>query len=309
MIDPVFLRETQLELVDTIGRGCFSRVYLVYSREYKQKFALKIIGIKEFNENEVDALIDIICPYVTRLYRYYLYNDKIYLLMEYCPETVVALMHNGVTIENEPLCLKIAYEVLTALKYCHSHNVSHGDIKPSNLFIDSFGRTKIGDFGVSVINNKEICSSDIHGSLVYMSPEVQNKMNYNRFKADIWSFGISLYEIYCGHGPWFGLMDEEALDGNLKIDFSPIKSQKIRRIVEMCLNYNPNMRPSAEKLLDFDFTSGNCGRNARAPHKTAASIIKPHTGAFSGLLKNLPKRCLMNDYRFPRTVIPKVNSL
>ena len=95
-------------------------------------------------------------------------------------------------------------QILIGLDYIHSLNVCHRDLKPENILVDSSGRVKICDFGLSkIFNSSSSCLAKTPcGSLCYISPECLSGHPYDGKKSDIWSCGVILYAITTGLLPW-----------------------------------------------------------------------------------------------------------
>jgi len=87
------------------------------------------------------------------------------------------------------------------MEYLHTHQIIHRDIKSQNLLVDKDFSCKISDFGISTIKPKMECTMTSVGTPAYMAPEVINKNRYTE-KADIYSFGILLIELYTGSPPY-----------------------------------------------------------------------------------------------------------
>lgn len=133
----------------------------------------------------------------------------------------------------------------------------HRDIKPGNLLISSDGFVKIGDFGLAV--SLDAAQDQVQGTQRYIAPErLENEKDQLSPKADIWSFGLSLWALAEGKFPYEEAVGDEfdlrmaIASQNLEIsaqDFSP----NFREFVSLCLKKNPAERWSAEELLDHPF--------------------------------------------------------
>jgi NIMA (never in mitosis gene a)-related kinase len=89
--------------------------------------------------------------------------------------------------------LKIFYQMVLILKLCHSESISHRDIKPDDIFLDSQLNIKLGDFGfsASVIDHQ---ARSFVGTPFYMAPEIIDSQEYN-FSCNIWSLGCIIYQL------------------------------------------------------------------------------------------------------------------
>ncbi|EAX89607.1 CAMK family protein kinase [Trichomonas vaginalis G3] len=248
-LDEEFMTKNSFAYIQEIGQGAFGSVHLVFSLQYNQNFAIKIIDACHFNQEEVDALCAIDSPFIVRLYNYEKIGDFVYLTMEYCPKSMDSFIKSQGKMEEADL-IKYAKEVLYLLSTCHKANISHGDLKPSNLLLDQFGRAKVGDFGLSSKNNSKT-STNFGGSFLYMAPEIFLKEPFDPYKADVWSFGVSLYVLYTGFPPWFGYTQDEILQAILAADYIPLSDSnpEINKVIDICLKRNPAERPTVDQLL------------------------------------------------------------
>ncbi|EAY02373.1 AGC family protein kinase [Trichomonas vaginalis G3] len=249
-----FLKENSLKYLAQIGSGTYGSVYLVYSMQYRAKFALKVTRKKYFKEEEFESLQQLDSPNVVRLYKCERKNTMLYLLMEYCPFTVFnKIKINGEIKEKQ--VLNVAYDILQALCICHSRRISHGDIKPNNIIIDGFGRAKLCDFGMSITqsdSNEDNLTTQICGSFPFAPPEIYLKKTYDRFKADIYSFGVTVFALLTGKLPFKGKTPEEAIANiiNGKFTLRLVENQDIADLIFRCMHSNPEKRPNATELIN-----------------------------------------------------------
>ena len=250
-VDDAFLAQNGLEMVQSLGSGGYGCVYLVKSQKYNQYFALKQIYKDTQISQESEVLSHLDNPNIVRLYGSYFHDGCRYLIEEYCPKTIQDDMNQLKTFTKQELVFYMK-GVLTALDFCHTHNVSHGDIKPSNFLLDSYGRVKLCDFGLSLrADNSELC--DLYcGSLAFMAPEILHKKPYNRFSADIWSFGVSFYYMATGRLPWRGTTKSTVVSSIIydDIKFDNIADPQIASLLKSCLVKDPSKRPTPNELLN-----------------------------------------------------------
>ncbi|CAK7327211.1 unnamed protein product [Dovyalis caffra] len=186
----------------------------------------------------------------------------------------------------EPCIAIVLKETLNALSYLHDQGHIHRDVKAGNILIDSNGKVKLADFGVSAsiyeLNTFERPSSlsysssmrltDVAGTPYWMAPEVIHSHTGYSFKADIWSFGITALELAHGHPPLSDLPPSKSLMMKItkRFRFSDYHDEKHKKncrnkkfskafkdMVAYCLDQNPSKRPCADKLLKHSFFK-NC---------------------------------------------------
>ena len=97
----------------------------------------------------------------------------------------------------------IAIQVSMGLEAAHNHGIVHRDVKPQNIIISTDGKVKVTDFGIARAASSNTISSNVMGSVHYSSPE-QVRGGYSDEKSDIYSLGITLYEMVTGRVPFDG---------------------------------------------------------------------------------------------------------
>ena len=135
------------------------------------------------------------------------------IFLEYVPGGSVQSMLTSYGPFEEPLIRNFIRQVLIGLSYLHGEDIIHRDIKGANILIDIKGTVKIGDFGISKrVSNGEEAEEDeaqkkgsrrasLQGSVFWMAPEVVKQTTYTK-KADIWSVGCLIVEMFTGKHPF-----------------------------------------------------------------------------------------------------------
>lgn len=249
-IDIKFFQQNCYDYIKTIGSGRFGIVFLVYSQQYQINLAIKKIPKNKFRLNEIQSMIDIRSPHITSLYQYYMYGESVYLVMEYCPESLDHIISDYENLSAERK-LHIAHGLALSISTCHANGIAHGDIKPSNFLIDSYNRIKICDFGLAHKPSASDKSAMLTGTPLFFAPEVLNMQPHDEFAADIWSLGVSLYILMTGKYPWPTNNGYEMINCILRgqYDDSLIEDLHIRSIISQCLNLDPAQRPTASQVL------------------------------------------------------------
>ena len=215
---------------------------------------------------EMDILQRTDSPYVVRCHGFFEKpSGEIAILMEYMDlGTLDTLLKKNGTFSEVQLAT-VARQVLSGLSYLHAHKIIHRDIKPSNLVVNRNMEVKIADFGVSKIMCRKLdaCNSYV-GTCAYMSPERFDPDryggNYNGYAGDIWSLGLTLFELYVGHFPflpagqrpdWATLMCAICFGEPPSLPDSA--SKEFRSFVECCLKKESDERWTADQLLKHPF--------------------------------------------------------
>lgn len=238
----------------SLGRGAFSQVFEVTSIKYNQTFAAKVSLLEEkaIDEDgslcdfELVALLNIDNAYVIRVYDYFMIHNHLVLILEYCSGgTVADQLANGKIYDIETI-KKMGLCLLDALGYCHSRSLAHRDIKPSNVFIDQYGRYKLADFNLSSVQKPQELVNTRCGSLPFLAPETLFDSAYDPYKADIWAFGVLLYQAHSGQLPW---TDEEILSKQRKEIVYPAGYDfQLRRLTDKILRHDPQQRPTISDI-------------------------------------------------------------
>mmetsp|Transcript_7869 Transcript_7869/g.33103 ORF Transcript_7869/g.33103 Transcript_7869/m.33103 type:complete len:407 (+) Transcript_7869:216-1436(+) len=153
--------------------------------------------------------------------------------------------------------LKLACDSAKGMAYLHSRSVIHRDLKPKNLLVSSDWVGKVADFGASTIKAATTQTMTVVGTPAYMAPEVLSKSKYSE-KADVYSFGVILVELYTGRRPYTGPAYEDIhnqiqliyriLNENLRPDTTGLP-QALLQLVYDCWNEEPDLRPSFSEII------------------------------------------------------------
>ena len=147
---------------------------------------------------------------------------------------------------------KVALDILRGLKFLHSSNIIHRDIKSANIFFVA-GVAKLGDLNVSKVMEGQFASTQT-GTPYYTAPEIWMGKKYTS-TCDIWSLGCLLYEMCCSRPP-FMAKDFPGLSKKVTCGYyDPIPSRyskKLATLIRRCLTVDHLKRPSANELLNSD---------------------------------------------------------
>lgn len=182
-------------------------------------------------------------------------GEEIFMAMEYIEGVKLSkLIDNQLPVF---LTFDIAYQILSGLSWLHDKQLVHRDLSLANILFSDTQRVTIIDFGLSAIDNYSFQGkvSDIVGTPHYLSPE-QVGGDRGDQKSDIFSFGAILYEMLTAQKPFQG-NDTETIFQSICHDtptpisnFNPWATEGLIEIVNLCLEKNPENRPTATFLLD-----------------------------------------------------------
>jgi len=179
------------------------------------------------------------------------WDDKnIYIVMEYCDGGDLSAVIRQRKQLPEPACRRFLQQLGAALQFLRKHNVSHLDLKPSNLLICGSHPPllKVADFGFAQHLSEDGVERGLRGSPLYMAPEIFLQDEYTA-KADLWSAGVILHEALFGRAPWSSESLEQLVakikeDKPVTISSARHISQDLRELLSRLLVRCPEKRIS-----------------------------------------------------------------
>ncbi|HEX2867489.1 MAG TPA: protein kinase [Ignavibacteriales bacterium] len=248
------------KFISELGQGGMGIVYKAYDTKLDRYVAVKILKshivkksrLKERFEKEAKNQAKLSHQNIVPVYGFIEEGDLLGIIMEYIEgQTLEHYIESRGRLDlNEAIF--IIKQVLSAASYAHSKNFVHRDIKPSNIIINSDGVSKIMDFGISKsILDKTLTNPGRNvGTLLYMSPE-QIRGEEANIESDIYSIGVTLFEMLTGVPPFDFESAEEIMEGHLKKEppeltsIRPELPGKIAEILKKALNKKPSGRFSS----------------------------------------------------------------
>lgn len=199
------------EILGKIGTGGMADVYKATDHKLNRYVAVKVLKpefreditfIKKFR-SEAQAAAGLTHPNIVNIYDVGDDEGINYIVME----LIEGITLKEYIVKKSKLSVKeatsIAIQVSMGLEAAHSHGIVHRDIKPQNIIISTDGKVKVMDFGIARAASSNTISSNVMGSVHYSSPE-QVRGGYSDEKSDIYSLGITLYEMVTGKVPFDG---------------------------------------------------------------------------------------------------------
>jgi eukaryotic-like serine/threonine-protein kinase len=212
------------EITGTLGLGGMGQVYQVRHTISHRIEAMKVLapGRPVTDEiigrflREIQLLARLHHPNITALHTAFRHQGQLVMIMEFVEGlTLSAKLKAGPTI----LGTNLSYiqQVLSGLAYAHEHGIIHRDIKPSNIMVNMNDHVKLLDFGLAhpVLSSEFTRTGTILGSLHYMSPE-QVMGEQLDARSDVYSVGVTLYQLVTGRLPFDGPSDYAIASGHLK---------------------------------------------------------------------------------------------
>lgn len=254
------------------GSGSFGEVWLALDQQTDMEVAVKIYvamdshGLSEFKK---EFQVSFNLNHTNLLHANYLEvtkeDQRAYLVMPYCPQGSTSKLMGKMSEEQ---LWNFIGDVSSGLAYLHAQNppIIHQDIKPDNILIARNGEYVITDFGISSQARNTLRKSSMHlssaGAVAYMGPERFSKQYLSVKASDIWSLGVTIYELAAGDLPFCGMGGSMQKQGADIPDLPAEFSAELNMIMQSCLAKETWDRPTAEQLADY----ANQKRKGSTPH-------------------------------------------
>lgn len=262
-----------------IGQGSFGSVYLALHAVTGELMAVKQVEVPSAHSNstldkrkesmlaalkhEIDLLRDLQHENIVQYLGSNSDDQHFNIFLEYVPGGSVAAMLNSYGQLQEPLIRNFVRQILAGLSYLHGRDIIHRDIKGANVLVDNKGNIKISDFGISKRveasallqpqkNGGHMHRPSLQGSVFWMAPEVVKQTSYTR-KADIWSLGCLIVEMFTGTHPFPNCSQLQAIfqigNSSAKPTTPENASEEGQEFLSKTFEIDHEKRPSANELL------------------------------------------------------------
>lgn len=323
--------EQRYERLEQLGHGSYGTVWLVKRKADQQLLAMKSVSLPPLASKaeaavaerkralqEVDSLQQLQSVHVVRYADMILApptaerpQSELHIFTEYCDAGDLAqyLAERGSGGLSEPEVWSFALPVLSGLRDLHSHGIIHRDLKPANILLkrcpmlaasgvdkkaDHGLRPLLGDFGLArSVSESQPLANTLVGTPHYCAPEIFEGVPYGE-KADVYSFGIIVYELMHGQTPHHDVQNIVGLVRRvLRLDlgasgglagttkFDARFSAELRGFASSCLQVSPEARPSVEELLrrapDHSQGPSDAGSPAKEAEIQADRQVDPKT--------------------------------
>ncbi len=243
------------EVLSKVGAGGMADVYKGRDRMLNRYVAIKVLK-KEYKEDEnfvrkfrseAQAAAGLIHPNIVNVYDVGEDRGLYYMVME---------LVEGITLKeyiekkgrlSHKEVISIAIQMCTGVGIAHASDIIHRDIKPQNIIISKDGKVKVTDFGIAKATTSNTVSSNAMGSVHYTSPE-QARGGFSDQRSDIYSVGITLYEMVTGQVPFDGESTVSVAIKHLQEEITPPSElvpdipYSLERIILKCTQKNSERR-------------------------------------------------------------------
>ena len=199
------------EVLKRVGSGGMADVYMAKDHKLNRNVAVKVLKseyvedekfLKKF-ETEAQAVARLSHPNIVNVYDVGIEDGINYIVMELAEGMTLKeyIRRKGYLSPKETV--EISLQIASAISHAHKNHIIHRDIKPQNILVSEIGNVKVTDFGIAkaTSSNTVTSTATAMGSVHYISPE-QAKGRFCDEKSDIYSLGITMYEMVTGHVPF-----------------------------------------------------------------------------------------------------------
>lgn len=244
MLKPGMILCDRYEILEVVGAGGMSIVYKARCHRLNRNVAIKVLKPEFSNDKnfvtkfkiEAQAAAGLTHPNIVNVYDV-VDDDGIYF--------IVMELVDGITLKeyiekngrlNMTEAIDFSIQIASGLEAAHENHIIHRDIKPQNIIVSKNGNIKVTDFGIARAASSNTLTSGAMGSVHYISPE-QARGGYSDERSDIYSLGITMYEMVTGRVPFEG-------DNNVSVALMHIQSEMIPP-----RQYYPDIYSSFEKII------------------------------------------------------------
>ncbi len=244
MLKPGMMLCDRYEILDVVGAGGMSIVYKARCHRLNRNVAIKVLKPEFSNDKnfvtkfriEAQASAGLSHPNIVNVYDVYDDDGMYFIVME---------LVDGITLkeyiaENGRLpmdkAIDFSIQIASGLEAAHESHIIHRDIKPQNIIVSKNGNIKVTDFGIAKAASPNTLTSGAMGSVHYISPE-QARGGYSDERSDIYSLGITMYEMVTGRVPFEG-------ENNVSVALMHIQNDMISP-----RQYYPDIYSSFEKII------------------------------------------------------------
>lgn len=263
IIRPGVFISDRYEIIDKVGSGGMADVYKAKCHRLNRFVAMKVLKAEYSDDKkfvgkfraEAQSAAGLSHPNIVNVYDVGEENGIYYIVME---------LVEGITLKNFierkghleiPEAVGIGIQIAQGMEAAHSNHIIHRDIKPQNIIISKEGKVKVTDFGIAKVASSETITSNAMGSVHYISPE-QARGGFSDEKSDIYSLGVTLYEMLTGRVPFIGDNTVSVALSHLQDDPIPLRNLEpgipvsLDKIVQKCMQKKPENRYlSASNLI------------------------------------------------------------
>ena len=273
---------SRYEIIEKIGTGGMSDVYKAKDHKLNRFVAVKVMK-QEFSENqsfvdkfrvEAQAAAGLIHPNIVNVYDVGEDRGINFIVMELVEGITLKKYIEKKSRLSGRETISIAIQVCMGIEVAHNNGIIHRDIKPQNIIISREGKAKVTDFGIAKAATSNTITSNVMGSVHYTSPE-QARGGFSDIKSDIYSMGITIFEMVTGRVPFNGETTVAIAIKHIQEEvpsprsFVPDVPLALDRIVTKCCQKSPDRRyqSMAELIADLKYALTNPDEDFVVPYE------------------------------------------
>lgn len=244
MLTTGIMLQDRYEILERIGSGGMSEVYKAKCHKLNRLVAIKVLkseytsdaGFVSKFKMEAQAAAGLSHPNIVNIYDVVDEGDLHFIVME---------LVEGITLKNYIAkkghlgvkeTIGISIQVAQGIEAAHEQRIIHRDIKPQNMLISKDGKVKVADFGIARAASSQTMNAAVVGSVHYISPE-QARGGYSDVRTDIYSLGITMFEMVTGRVPFEG-------DNTVTVALAHLEEP-----IVLPSMINPEVTPSLEQII------------------------------------------------------------
>ncbi|MEG1992605.1 MAG: Stk1 family PASTA domain-containing Ser/Thr kinase, partial [Acetivibrio sp.] len=255
MVKPGVFIGDRYEIISKIGSGGMADVYKARCHRLNRFVAIKILK-QEYSDDkkfvdkfraEAQSAAGLSHPNIVNVYDVGEDEGLYYIVMELVEGiTLKSFIERKGKLEIKE-ATGIAIQIAQGMEAAHLNHIIHRDIKPQNIIISREGKVKVTDFGIAKAASSNTITSNAMGSVHYISPE-QARGGYSDEKSDIYSLGVTLYEMLTGQVPFVGDNTVSVALSHIQEEPTPVRSLNplvtgsLDKIVQKCMQKKPERR-------------------------------------------------------------------
>ncbi len=263
MLKPGMYINDRYEIIEKVGSGGMADVYKARCHRLNRFVAIKVLKAEYSNDTtfvlkfraEAQSAAGLSHPNIVNVYDVGDDDGLHYIVMELVEGiTLKSFIERKGRLEIKE-AVGIAIQIAQGLEAAHDNHIIHRDIKPQNIIISREGKVKVTDFGIAKAATSNTINSNAMGSVHYISPE-QARGGYSDEKSDIYSLGVTLYEMLCGRVPFAGENTVAVALLHIQGEAIPVRQinpqvpYSLELIVAKCMEKKPERRYlSASELI------------------------------------------------------------
>lgn len=255
MLKPGMFISDRYEIIDKVGSGGMADVYKARDQRLNRFVAIKVLKPEYSSDKsfvnkfrgEAQSAAGLSHPNIVNVYDVGDDSGLHFIVMELVEGiTLKRFIERKGKLEVKE-AVGIAIQIAQGMEAAHDNHIIHRDIKPQNIIISRDGKVKVTDFGIAKATNSNTITSNAMGSVHYLSPE-QARGGYSDEKSDIYSLGVTMYEMLSGKVPFAGDNTVSVALLHIQGEAMPLRELdpeipvSVDKIVQKCMQKRPERR-------------------------------------------------------------------